>query len=71
MAVQIPGFSDEQKQEWTKRCTDDPAFRDALIVETYASVQGLLGVAAQVAAMVGPALDNPLFKSLMGGNGKK
>jgi len=68
VAVQLQGLSDEQKQEWAKRCTDDPAFRDALIVETYVMVQQMLALAAQVAAQMGPAA--AMMGKLGFGNGK-
>lgn len=69
MAVQLQALSDEQKKEWTDRCAAEPAFRDALIVETYVMVQQMLGLAASVAAQMGPAVAM-MSKLGLGGNGK-
>jgi len=70
MAVASTGLSDEQKQEWTKRCQDEPGFQAALVVETYVAVKTLQSIAEAVAAQMGPAM-GMLGKLGMGGNAKE
>jgi hypothetical protein len=51
-----PGLSDEQKREWVARCSAEPAFRDALLIEVYVSLKNLEALAAAAVAQLAPAM---------------